>query len=293
MMMMTHLRRKSPYVQVKTKANEETIVHIRQFVYTDSSNRSSLRESTDGVMMTLMQFRSLMFHLRALDAQFTQGVPLNVDANDNKVVIGAKRSWNSMTDNESLPLTNVESPIAQQEQQQTANVEETNNAVVNLIADQAWQDLDALLTSVNLVKNDEPEPSVSEPFAEPAYVPTPIKMLTQADVRGELAVVFGQEVLPMLKLVAMETCEGCKNGLDVDTHGSMHDECKLSHRARMDKFLKDALLRVDAQNVQSRVRIRLQSRNVVYNDKWVDEDVHSLIGSKKWMRQLTIKVNSM
>ena len=97
----------------------------------------------------------------------------------------------------------------------------------------------------------------------------------------------------MLKLVAMETCEGCKNGLDVDTHGSMHDECKLSHRARMDKFLKDALLRVDAQNVQSRVRIRLQSRNVVYNDKWVDEDVHSLIGSKKWMRQLTIKVNSM
>ena len=151
-MMMTHLRRKSPYVQVKTKANEETIVHIRQFVYTDSSNRSSLRESTDGVMMTLMQFRSLMFHLRALDAQFTQGVPLNVDANDNKVVIGAKRSWNSMTDNESLPLMNVESPIAQQEQQQTANVEETNNAVVNLIADQAWQDLDALLTSVNLVK---------------------------------------------------------------------------------------------------------------------------------------------
>ena len=102
-MMMTHLRRKSPYVQVKTKANEETIVHIRQFVYTDSSNSSSLRKSTDGVMMTLMQFRSLMFHLRALDAQFTQGVPLNADTNDNKAVIGTKRSWTEMTEN--VPAT--------------------------------------------------------------------------------------------------------------------------------------------------------------------------------------------
>ena len=144
-MMMTHLRRKSPYVQVKTKANEETIVHIRQFVYTDSSNSSSLRESTDGVMMTLMQFRSLMFHLRALDAQFTQGVPLNADTNDNKAVIGTKRSWTEMTEN--VPATGnalCSNVHQQQELQQTADFEETNNAVVNLIADQAWQDLDAL-----------------------------------------------------------------------------------------------------------------------------------------------------
>ena len=139
MMIMTHLRRKSPYVQVKTKANEETIVHIRQFVYTESSNSSSLRESTDGVMMTLMQFSSLMFHLRALDAKFTQGAPLNADTNDNKAVTGAKRSWTEMTGN--VPV------VHQHEWQQTADVEETNNAVVNLIADQAWQNLDVLLTS--------------------------------------------------------------------------------------------------------------------------------------------------
>ena len=163
-----------------------------------------------------------------------------------------------------------------------------NNAVVNLIAEQAWESLDSILTSANLIKNDEPEPSV-----EPVYVPTPCEPLTQADVRGELAVVFGQEVIPMLKVVAMELCEGCKNGLDVDTHGHMHDACNLSQRLRIDKFLKPALLRVDVHNVQSRVRVRLQGRNAMYNDKWIDEDVHSLIGSKKWMRQVTIKANSM
>ena len=114
-MMMAHLRRKSPYVQVKIKANEETIVHIRQFVYTDSSNSSSLRESTDGLMMTLMQFRSLMFHLRALDAQFTQGAPLNTDTNDNKAVIGAKRSWNEMTGNVPMTGTALTSDVHQQE----------------------------------------------------------------------------------------------------------------------------------------------------------------------------------
>ena len=112
MMTMPHLRRKSPYVQVKTKANEETIVHIRQLVYTDSSNSSSLRKSMDGVMMTLMQFRSLMFHLRALDAQFTQGAPLNVDTNDNKIIIGAKRSWAEMGNRERVKFERSSTGLA-------------------------------------------------------------------------------------------------------------------------------------------------------------------------------------
>lgn len=285
-MAMTHFRRKSPYVQVKTKANEETIVHIRQFVHTDDSYNSPLRESTDGVMMTLMQFRSLMFHLRALDAQFTQREPLVTDANENKVAIGMKRSWNEMTDNVPSHENALSSNV--HEQQQTNDVEETNNAVVNLIADQAWQDLDDLLTSANLIKNDEPEPSI-----EPSYVPIPCETLSQLDVRAELAIVFAQEVMPMLKLIAMELCEGCKNVLDVDTHAHMHDACKLSQRARIDKFLKAALLRVDVQNVQSRVRVRLQCRNAVYNEKWVNEDIHALMGSKKWMKQVTTKANNM
>ena len=273
------MKRDSPFVHVYA-ANENTIVHIRQLIYKD--NHSSPSESSDGVVMTLMQFRSLMFHLRALDAQFTQGMQHNDNANEVVSQIGSKRTWNEM--NESS-VVNAPSSC---EQQQLTDGEEKNNAVVNLIAEQAWESLDNILTSANLIKNDEPEPST-----EPVYVPTPCESLTQSDVRGELAVVFGQEVIPMLKVVAMELCEGCKNGFDVDTHGHMHDACKLSQRLRIDKFLKPALLRVDVHNVQSRVRVRLQSRNAIFNDKWIDEDIHSLIGSKKWMRQVTIKANSM
>ena len=82
-MEMGNFQRKSPYVQVKTKANGDTIVHIRQFVYTNDSHNSLVREST-------VQFRSLFFHLRALDAQFTQGMSLGTDENEIKVAIGTK-----------------------------------------------------------------------------------------------------------------------------------------------------------------------------------------------------------
>ena len=66
------MERDNPFVHVYA-ANEDTIVHIRQLIYTNDGGQSTPRESCDGVVMTLMQFRSLMFHLRALDAQFMQG----------------------------------------------------------------------------------------------------------------------------------------------------------------------------------------------------------------------------
>ena len=67
---MATLRRESPTVHVCTSGSD-AIVHIRQLIYTDD-DQTSFKESQDGVKMTLMQFRSLMFHLRALDMQFTQ-----------------------------------------------------------------------------------------------------------------------------------------------------------------------------------------------------------------------------
>ena len=96
------MRRDSPFVNVYA-ASEHTVVHIRQLIYTNECATPS--ESQDGVVMSLMQFRSLMFHLRALDAQFTQGVAMdnvkssvepaeqkltNDGDNDNEVV-GKKR----------------------------------------------------------------------------------------------------------------------------------------------------------------------------------------------------------
>jgi hypothetical protein len=66
------MERDNPFVHVYA-ANEDTIVHIRQLIYMNDGGHTTPRESCDGVVMTLMQFRSLMFHLRALDAQFMQG----------------------------------------------------------------------------------------------------------------------------------------------------------------------------------------------------------------------------
>ena len=56
---MATLRRESPTVHVCTSGSD-AIVHIRQLIYTDD-DETSFKESHDGVKMTLMQFRSLMF----------------------------------------------------------------------------------------------------------------------------------------------------------------------------------------------------------------------------------------
>ena len=62
------MKRSLPYVKFY-ESNEDTFVLIRQFVYSDYNEGSPPTE----IKMTLLQFRSLMFHLRALDSQFTQG----------------------------------------------------------------------------------------------------------------------------------------------------------------------------------------------------------------------------
>ena len=65
---MAKFRGEDPFVQVYA-ANEDTIIHIGQLIYTNNGDQSALKQANEGVMMTLMQFRSLMFHLQALNAQ--------------------------------------------------------------------------------------------------------------------------------------------------------------------------------------------------------------------------------
>ena len=69
---METLRRDNPFVYVYA-ANEDTIVHICKSICASDGDQFSAKESHNEVVMTLMQFRSLMFHLQALDAQFMQG----------------------------------------------------------------------------------------------------------------------------------------------------------------------------------------------------------------------------
>ena len=70
-------RKDNPFVHVYA-ANEDTIAHFRQLIYVSDGDQSSPKELHDGVIMTLMQFRSLMFHLRELDAQFMQGLEMRL-----------------------------------------------------------------------------------------------------------------------------------------------------------------------------------------------------------------------
>ena len=78
-----------------------TFVHIRQFIYsTNGGGEATVSETQDGIMMSLMEFRSLMFQLRALDLQFTQRVETTSvvqESAEQKVdqtkSVGMKRTW--------------------------------------------------------------------------------------------------------------------------------------------------------------------------------------------------------
>ena len=104
--MMATSQRDAPFVHVYA-ANKDTIVHIRQLIYTDS-HQTTPRELRDRVVMTSMQFRSLRFHLRALEAQFMQGsdiqLPIPYDEehqiHDNSTRIGEKRIWIEMNNDD-------------------------------------------------------------------------------------------------------------------------------------------------------------------------------------------------
>ena len=100
---MATLRRESPTGHVYTTENN-AIVHIRQLIYTDD-DQTSFRESQDSVKMIMMQFCSLVFHLHALDMQFTQNTEnkLTTKSGERSLSksskVGKKRSWYIMNDN--------------------------------------------------------------------------------------------------------------------------------------------------------------------------------------------------
>ena len=97
--------RGSPSVQVYT-SSDDTFVHIRQLIYSTNGGEATVSETQDGVMMSLMEFRSLMFQLRALDLQFTQRVETTSvvqESAEQKVdqtkSVGMKRTWDECEGN--------------------------------------------------------------------------------------------------------------------------------------------------------------------------------------------------
>ena len=103
-----------------------------------------------------MQFRSLMFHLRALDAQFMQGseiqLPTSHDeehqSHDNSTRIGEKRTWiemNNDDDDDVLKRNSTTDKVVKQ-----CGDEQTDNTGI------AWTVLDNTLSTLSptVAKND-------------------------------------------------------------------------------------------------------------------------------------------
>ena len=250
---METLKRDNPFVHVYA-ANEDTIVHIRQLIYASDGDQSSPKESHNGVVMTLMQFRSLMFHLRALDAQFMQGSEMRLTSlcESESQHVGEKRTR--------VEIENVDDGDVPAHK--TFKHDQTDAT--------AWKELDNILSSMN-------EPSIVQATSKSSdiqeslpYIPSPT--MTQKEVRYELAIAYAEEILPLLPNLANEACSGCKNNIDRNTYAQQHDVCLLPRKKRIELFTEMALLSIDASLVHDKVIKRLKSRHATFNEQWVYED---------------------
>ena len=64
-------------------------------------------------------------------------------------------------------------------------------------------------------------------------------------------------------------------------------------KKRIEMFTDLAILIVGSVTVQEKVAERLKSRNVLFNEKRINEPRYSLIASKKWMHQLKSNLLNM
>ena len=250
-----------------------------------------MSETQDGIMMSLMEFCSLMFQLRALDLQFTQRVETtnvvqeSAEQNiDQTKSVGMKRTWDECEGN-----------IA------AANVEHMNDDsggnVVDEIATQAWDELGTILES--FAPSDETIASVPVKDEQVANVnPTPIGqesavepskkvVITQAQVNAELAIVFAEELNDhILEQVVKDVCFGCKNDIDKDTDPSQHDVCTMSRKDRINLYSETALVLVNEEKVHKKLTMRLLSRNVLFTEELNYTKVGVLITKPRWMNKL-------
>ena len=275
--------RGSPSVQVYT-SSDDTFVHIRQLIYsTNGGGEATVSETQDGIMMSLMEFRSLMFQLRALDLQFTQRVETTSVVQesaeqkfDQTKSVGMKRTWDECEGN-----------IA------AANVEHMNDDsggnVVDEIAVQAWNELGTILES--LAPSGETIASVpvkDESICQENVIePSKKVVITQAQVNTELAIIFAEELNDLiLEQVVKDACFGCKNDIDKDTNPSQHDVCTMSRKDRINLYSEAALALVNEEKVHKKLTMRLLSRNVMFTEELDYTKVDVLITKPRWMNKL-------
>ena len=292
-MAMATVRRESPFVQVYA-ANEKTIVHIRQLVCSNM-NEIAPFESKDGIVMTLMQFRSLMFHLRALDAQFTQGIECSNDVDDDHDThyridndvssckkAGEKRSWHESNDDDNK-MQKID--------------EAKRNEVIDEIANHAWSEMEDILAAFDPASTGEcnvvqqPEQQKAPEYNEKVPVKRRIdndttKVLTQVEVRDELARVYAEKLISMLPELVRDACTGCKNSIDRHVYAHQHDVCMFLRKKRIDLFATRGVLLTDDASVRTEVSTRLESRQLSYKPEWLNEDKNNLVLCKKWLQKV-------
>ena len=264
---MATFKREDPFVHVYA-ANEDTIIHIRQLIYTNDDDQSAPIQAHDGVMMTLMQFRSLMFHLQALNAQFMKSseTRLTSSCENESQHVGEKRAR--------VEIENVDDGDVPAHK--TFKHDQTDTT--------AWEELDNILSSINepsIVQGASKSSDVQESLP---YISKPI--MTQKEVREELAIAYAEEILPLLPNLANEACSGCKNNIDRNTYAQQHDVCLLPRKKRIELFTEMALLAIDENLVHGKVITRLKSRHATFNEQWVREDRQSLMAKKNWVYKL-------
>ena len=200
--------------------------------------------------MTLIQFRSLMFHLRALDAQFMQGSGVQLhnlcekESQTNTVSVGQKRTWTEMDDSN----VSIDKKVRHE---QTDTI--------------AWEELDNILATISPADDVKLESNSIHAQGSVTYIPTPI--LSQKAVRNELAISYAEEIAILLPSLVQDACKGCKSKVDQNTNEQQHDVCKLPRRKRIELFTEMALLLIDVNSVNTKVITRLKNRHATFNEK--------------------------
>ena len=268
------MRRDEAFIHVYV-AGDDTIVHIRQLIFT-GDNQEIASESQNGVVLNLTQFQSLMFHLRALDTQFTQGsenISLEIAHDNKEYETNYKNNDGGCEDFDQNTLNMVMGVV---EENVECEMVATNPSLGEMC------NVPTSIPSAHMVKEDTSKPLKTDDYA--SYIPK--LTMTQADVRDELAALFAEEVTCLLPNIVRDTCIGCKNNIDRNESMEHHDVCTLTRKKRIELFCEMALLLTNEKVIQNKLLNRLKSRQVSFNERWIYENRHSLLTSKKWLAKV-------
>ena len=305
------LRRDTPFVNlvVGEGGAEDTFVHIRQLVYADERAPTTPSESQDGVRMPLDQFRSLMYHLRALDAQFKGEVAstskrVKDSAGEVPPSFAAGREDKIATKVSIIDQGYEQQPHAEEPYDDDGEAKNVTGDVAMAGQKRPWYEIGSELD--NLIANMVPADAttLSAPVA-PTYVPTttttstprgkamPTAVPSVNDVRDYLAVLYAEELITALPQIVRENCMGCALGYDKNTAVYEHDVCHMSRKKRIEQFARQILITVDESAIGDKLTARMHSHHMLHDAAKMYIDKNTLLVNPKWLNKMKSKAANM